>query len=57
MTILGCQLKLQSRNRGHTCDTDLEVGRHILDFWTSHSQLPVFRLVRLQTASHCDKFP
>lgn len=37
MAILGCQLdytwnELQSRNGGHTCDLDLEVGRqHAFD--------------------------
>ena len=35
MAILGCQLdyiwnELQSRNGGHTCDPDLEAGRHKL---------------------------
>ena len=38
MAILGCHLdyvwnELQSRNGGHTCNTDLEAGRHRLLNW------------------------
>ena len=38
MAVPGCQLdyiwkELQSRNGGHTCDTDLEAGRHGLLTW------------------------
>ena len=43
----GCQLELQCRNGGHTCDIDLDARRHKLNFSTSHSKMPIVGLVSL----------